>query len=118
MKFCLDGMEPQKVITNNQCAVAHGVAFDGSNLIFTDRKWNMVKQLTSNGEVTIISGTGELKTASGKSPSSSHTEPTGLVHEGHTVYICDTGSQTLRIITPASTLASYLEHIQKLFQVH
>ena len=42
---------------------------------------------------------------------------TGLATEGHTVYVCDTGSQTLRIITPTSALASYLENIQKMFQV-
>ena len=116
-KFCLDGTAPQKVITNDQCAVAHGVAFDGPNLIFTDRKRNLVKQLTPNGEVTVISGNGELKTASGKSLSSSHAQPTCLATEGHTVYVCDTGSQTLRIITPTSALASYLENIQKMFQV-
>ena len=116
-KFCLAGTAPQKVITNNQCAVAHGVAFDGPNLIFTDRKRNLVKQLTPNGEVTVISGNGELKTASGKSLSSSHAQPTCLATEGHTVYVCDTGSQTLRILTPTSALASYLENIQKMFQV-
>ena len=116
-KFCLDGTAPQKVITNDQCAVAHGVAFDGPNLVFTDRKRNLVKQLTPNGEVTVISGNGELKTASGKSRSSSHAQPTCLATEGHTVYVCDTGSQALRIITPTSALASYLENIQKMFQV-
>ena len=105
------------MITNNQCAVAHAVAFDGPNLIFTDRKRNLVKQLTPNGKVTAISGNGELNTASGKSPSSSHAKPTGLATEGHTVYVCDTGSQTLRIITPTSALASYLENVQKMFQV-
>lgn len=71
-KLCRDGTAPQKVITNNQCAVAHAVAFDGPNLIFTDRKRNLVKQLTPNGKVTAISGNGELNTASGKSPSSRH----------------------------------------------
>ena len=116
-KFCLDGTAPQKVITNNQCAVAHGLAFDGPNLIFSDRKRNLVKQLTPSGEVTVISGNGELKTASGKATSSSHAQPTGLATEGHTVYVCDTGSQTLRIITPTTALASYLENIQKMFQV-
>ena len=116
-KLCLDGIVPQKEITNNQCAVTHGVAVDGLNLIFTDRKRNLVKQLTPNGEVTVISGNGELKTASGKSPSSSHAQPTGLATKGHTVYVCDTGSQTLRIITPTSALASYLKNIQKMFQV-
>ena len=36
-KFCLDGTK--KVITNDQCAVV--VAFDGPNLVFTDRKRNL-----------------------------------------------------------------------------
>ena len=105
------------MITNYQCVVAYGVAFDGAIDIFTDRKRNQVKQLTPTGEVSVILGNGQLKTASGRSSSSSHAQPTGLATEGHAIYVCDTGSQTIRIITPTSALATYLENIQKMFQV-
>ena len=77
-----------------------------------------VKQLTPTGEVTVISGDGQFKTASGRSSSSSHAHPTGVATEGHAIYVCDTGSQTIRIITHASSVATYLENRRKLmFQV-
>ena len=73
--------------------------------------------MTPAGDVTVISGNRQFKTARGRSSSSSHAQPTGLATEGHTIYVCDTGSQTVRIITPASPLATYLENIQKMFEV-
>ena len=63
----------------------------------------------------MISGDGHFKTASGMSSSSIHAQPTSVATEGHEIYVCDTGSQTIRIITPTSLLAKYLESIRKMF---
>lgn len=97
--------------------MAHGIAFIGDNVIFTDRKCNQLKQLIPTGEVMVTSGDGQFKTASGRPSSSSHEQPMGVATEGHAICVCDSGSQTIRIITPTPSLATYLENIRKTFQV-
>ena len=41
LKLSLDKTAPQKLIANDKCGVAHGIAFIGDNVIFTDRKCNI-----------------------------------------------------------------------------
>lgn len=77
-------------------------AFDSPNLTFTDSNHNLLKQLMLSGEVTVFSGNTELKTASGKSSSSSHAQPAGIATERHMIYVCD------KVITPTSKMAGYL----------
>lgn len=87
-----------------------GIAFDGAgNLLVADRSHHRIARVTPSGAVSTWAGTGIEGSADGPAGVAQFSYPTGIaVDADGTVYVADTGNETIRKISPAgmvSTLA-------------
>ena len=112
------------VVVENQsveCQRIHSVAVaSGGDVIFTDRDARKVKKFC-NGTVTEIAGSGNGLSQDGSSQLASFVQPTAICIEGNTIYVCDTAVGRVCVISPTSSLSSYLEQndvICKTFGIH
>ncbi len=112
------------VVVKNQsaeCQRIHSVAVtSGDDVIFTDRDAKKIKKF-SNGTVTEIAGSGSGLSQDGSAQSASFVQPTAICIEENTIYVCDTAVGRVCIVSPMSSLSSYLEQndtICKTFGIH
>ena len=123
IQFDLSNGNSNVVVENlsTECQRIHSVAVTiGGDVVFTDRDAKKIKKFR-NGTVTEIAGSGSDSSQDGSSKSASFLQPTAICIEGNTMYVCDTAVGRVCVISPTSSLSSYLEQndvICKTFGIH
>ena len=123
IQFDLSNGNSNVVVENlsTECQRIHSVAVTiGGDVVFTDRDAKKIKKFC-NGTVTEIAGSGSDLSQDGSSKSASFLQPTAICIEGNTMYVCDTAVGRVCVISPTSSLSSYLEQndvICKTFGIH
>ncbi|WP_440030460.1 NHL domain-containing protein, partial [Chromobacterium amazonense] len=79
-----------------------GVAVDGNgNVYIADTQNNCIRQITPNGSVSTLAGSGRSGSANGLASTASFLLPTGVaVDIGGNLYVADKGNQLIRKIGP------------------
>ncbi len=95
-----------------------GIGFmqDSQSVLFTDQEEKVIKEITfennDHAAVNVIAGTENTDcSVDGTSNTCKFSQPTGIFVEGKTIFLCDTATGRVRIITQPSGLAMYLKHI-------
>jgi sugar lactone lactonase YvrE len=85
-----------------------GIAVDANdNVYVVDRDNNLIREVTSAGEVSTFAGTGAVGSANGSGSAASFSEPFGIaVDAAGNVYVADTGNQLIRKVTPAGVVTT------------
>ncbi len=86
-----------------------GVAVDSSGTVYVaDTGNNTIRKITSGGAVTTLAGlAGSSGSADGTGPGARFSRPTGVaVDVSGTVYVADTGNNTIRKITSGGTVTT------------
>ncbi|CAC5402185.1 unnamed protein product [Mytilus coruscus] len=111
------------------CSQPHGIAIVGNDLIFSDvtlRKNFRIKEyeeakFENQVDIAVFAGTGAEGNEDGLSHECQFSQPSGVCSEGNTLFVVDSGSKNVRIITLLSALNKYLTQLNKLytsFSVH
>lgn len=124
-KFTNPAEPPNRLISNGtaECKTVHGVAVlssaeEMSKLVFTDVGAKKVKCLLLEEDVLtieVLSGTGTGGQTDGAKATFS--QPTSCCTEASTVYVTDSATGTLKMITRPSRLLKYLENLNKLLRL-
>lgn len=89
---------------NNPSAVA---VSNAGNVYVADSKNNLIRMITPAGVVTSLAGNGLAGLANGAGTAASFNNPLGIAVDGSgNVYVADTGSNLIRLITPAGTVTT------------
>ncbi len=64
--------------------------------------------------LNVVAGTGNELRKDGEGCVASFVQPTAVVIEGDTLYVCDTAVGSLRMVTPTQGLVDYLSHLHLL----
>ena len=124
-RFPQSRSSPKLLLQNGtpECTKAHGLAVMPSHQItFTDVTARKVKLLSVNGNsvtVEVISGSGLDEQADGSTASFS--QPTSCCTELNTIFVCDSATGMVRMITRPAGLLAYLEKLNtflRVFGVH
>lgn len=85
-----------------------GVTTDGTRLYVTDSRNNTIRQIViASGLVTTIAGTpGAYGSDDGTGPSARFSFPTGITTDGASLYVTDSGNNTIRKIVISSGLVT------------
>ena len=116
IQFDLSNGNSNVVVENlsTECQCIHSVTVTiGGDVVFTDRDAKKIEKFC-NGTVTEIAGSGSDLSQDGSSKSASFLQPTAICIEGNTMYVCDTAVDRVCVISPTSSLSSYLELVQSL----
>ncbi len=87
----------------------YGIAVDGSGNIYVADTWNCtIRKMTPKGVVTTLAGKPEVSgTANGTGSAALFNYPFGVAVDGSgNVYVADTGSQTIRKVTPKGAVTT------------
>ena len=86
-----------------------GIAVDAkNNLYVTDRSNNLIRQVTPDGVVTTIAGSGTAGLANGTGKAASFKGPTGIVTDQQgNIYISDSGNNLIREISPSGVVSTF-----------
>ena len=106
-----------------KCTRPHGIAIIGNDLIYSDiakRKLYKIKryeEVTVNNQCDIVSlaGTGANWNEDGIGGDCQFSQPTGMCNEGNTLFVINSGSKNVRIVTSLSALHKYLSAFSKLY---
>ena len=93
----------------------------GGKVAFTDQTKRQVKQIESNGAVTVIAGTGEEGNKNGSGSSASFGQPMGLCIEGDNIFVTDGQIGAVKLVTTVTGTIQFLENLGKFygaFSVH
>ena len=119
-KFTNPAELPNRLISNGtaECKTAHGVAElssaeETSKLVFTDVGAKKVKCLLLGGDVLTV----EVLSGTGTGGQTDGAQPTSCCTEASTVYVTDSATGTLKMITRPSGLLKYLENLNKFIRV-
>ena len=96
------------------CGTAHGVcAMNADRLLFTDTaKMAVVSLSICSGETKLVVGSSNIgKVSDGSGKSASFAQPTGICRELNSVFVVDTGSAQLKLITSTSPLKDTLSYL-------
>ena len=124
-RFPQSRSSPKLLLKNGtpECTKAHGLAVMPSHqIIFTDVTARKVKLLSVNGNsvtVEVISGSGLDEQADGSTASFS--QPTSCCTELNTIFVCDSATGMVRMITRPAGFLAYLEKLNtflRVFGVH
>jgi len=85
-----------------------GIAIDAHNVLYVaDYGTNTIRRITPNAVVTTLAGSGAVGSADGTGAGASFNHPRGIaVDASGTVYVADTGNNTIRRITPAGVVTT------------
>ena len=86
-----------------------GIAVDSSgNAYVVDTFSNTIRKITSAGAVSTLAGTaGTSGSADGTGPAAQFNKPSGIIVDGGgTLYVADTGNNTVRKITPSGAVTT------------
>ncbi|XP_078361460.1 uncharacterized protein LOC144645790 [Oculina patagonica] len=93
----------------------------GGKVAFTDQTSRQVKQIESNGAVTIIAGNGEEGNKNGCGSFASFGQPMGLCTEGDNIFVTDGQIGSVKLVTTVTGTIQFLGHLGKFygaFSVH
>lgn len=99
----------------------HSLVYDGNAILFTDMARRQVLRLATDGNVSVVCGSGKSGFANGAATDAAFNEPTGICREGLTLYVADAGGSIRVIVTDTRPLCVYLEHMHSaltIFGVH
>lgn len=98
------------------CSNAADVTTSRNKLYFTDVGSRKVKEycLTSK-ESAFTVGTDENTSRDGSENTAAFLQPIGLCSEEDTLYVCDTAVGCVKMISPVTSLVSYLEAMYKMY---
>lgn len=90
--------------------VPYGIACDGTNLYVSDTGNNTIRKVDpATAQVTTVAGTAGLRgSADGSGPVVSFFNPDGITSDGTSLYLCDTGNNTVREVDLATGEVSTL----------
>ncbi len=85
-----------------------GVAVDAAGNVFvSDTNNNVIRKITPAGVVTTLAGSGGYGSADGSAAAATFSRPEGVaVDAGGNLYIADTGSNKIRVVTPAGAVST------------
>lgn len=120
-----NGVLPKTIVKNGSptCGTAHGVCVTkDKKVVFTDTAEKKIKSLDfESREVNVVAGTGQTGTSDGSKGTASFNQPTGLCIEGNSLFVVDSSSAQLKLITSMLPLKEILNHLSvllKTFGVH
>jgi sugar lactone lactonase YvrE len=97
-------------LKNAQFGAPKGVAFDSKgNIYVSDRENSCIRKIDTNGEVTTFAGSerGERGKADGTGTDARFIYPEGVAVDSYdNVYVADTGSESIRKITPGGVVST------------
>jgi sugar lactone lactonase YvrE len=87
----------------------YGMAFDyAGNLFIADWSYNRISKIGTDGNVTLLAGSGNYGFVNGKGAAASFKHPTGLTVDAQgNVYISEPGDEVIRKITPDGTVTTF-----------
>ncbi|CAC5379486.1 unnamed protein product [Mytilus coruscus] len=110
------------------CNQPHGIAIVGTELIYSDvgkRALYKIKDIENvslnQPDVVLFAGKGEEGHEDGLGKYCQFSQPSGICTEGNTVFVIDSGSKNIRLVTSLSAMHKYLSvlrDIYKSFSVH
>ena len=83
-------------------------------VFFTDVDKRQIGEEIKRREVEYVVGSGRDERHNGCQESASFVQPTGLCSEGDSLYVTDTGTGALKLITPTKPIAKFLENVRVL----
>ncbi len=86
----------------------YAIAIDAEgNLYISDSGNNMIRKISTAGNVTTLAGSGSAGSANGTGASASFNNPCGIAVDGAgNVYVCDASNEMIRKISPAGQVAN------------
>ncbi|CAC5423651.1 unnamed protein product [Mytilus coruscus] len=110
------------------CNQPHGIAKVGTELIYSDvgkRALYKIKDIENvslnQPDVVLFAGKGEEGNEDGLGKDCQFSQPSGICTEGNTLFVVDSGSKNIRLVTSLSPMHKYLSvlrDIYKSFSVH
>ena len=102
---------PKKIVKNGSptCETAHGVCVTKDKLDVESR------------QVNVVAGTGQTGTSDGTKGTASFNQPTGIYMERNSLFVVDSSSARLKLITsmlPLKEILNRLSVLRKTFGVH
>ncbi|MES9905412.1 MAG: hypothetical protein ABW168_22390 [Sedimenticola sp.] len=111
---------------NEFSGTPHGVCISRGDIIFSDAKNHMIRTLKNaltpdTLEHVVLAGTGIMGTSDGYKTVCEFSQPTALCAEGNSLFVVDSVSGAVRLVTNVSPLKTYVEAVRPLyseFMVH
>ena len=73
--------------------------------------------MSGEGDVSIVAGSDGNARCYGPAMKSSFTQPTGIAMENNSIFICDTGNNSVLLVANCHAMAIFLENIGNLYDV-
>ena len=103
-----------KLVDNNTttCSRAYSLTVVHSgDVYFTDVDARKIGRLCDGNAAEYVIGSGEETPIDGCEKTASFVQPTGLCTEGDSLFVTDTGSGALKLISPNATMANFLQQV-------
>lgn len=109
-----------KVIHNRSpmCSRAYGIAVCSTgDIFFTDVDAGKLGRIVGHAAEYVIGSQGDTP-RDGCEKTAVLIQPTALCSEGNSFYLADTGSGSLRLISPTNLMANFMKHVRMLYSSH
>jgi sugar lactone lactonase YvrE len=90
----------------------YGITIDSFNNLYVSDTFNhVIRKITPSGEITIFAGSlGNIGSTNGNGTNSKFHYPYGItIDSSNNLYVCDTGNQFVKKITPSKDVTKYAE---------